>query len=236
MTCSLRSARLLDRGIIQADPFTIHVQDSFKNLSEFLSSPLLAKDIQDEAKWLLSNSVQIVYLDAPFGPILAAKEAGIPSVIVSNFTFDSIYTGLLTSSDSQTDSNTRDMIASVTSMYSQADACIRLPGYIPIPSFTTKSDNFVSVSLVARKAKRSKNDVRRELGLKLDTLVLLVTLGGFDLAGDDLKAWARSSLPPGWKVIVACPHSIEQDDERMRVVKSEEWYIPGMSLTCFIVR
>ena len=91
------------------------------------------------------------------GPSLAAKEAGIPSILITNFSFDSVYSYLSTPildvapSSHHTDSLptvldiSRDdpipyadlapLVEQIYSGYRCADLLVRLPGYIPIPSF-----------------------------------------------------------------------------------------------------
>lgn len=91
------------------------------------------------------------------GPSLAAKEAGIPSILITNFSFDSVYSYLSTPildvapSSHHTDSlptvldistdnpipssELAPLVEQIYSGYRCADLLVRLPGYIPIPSF-----------------------------------------------------------------------------------------------------
>ena len=88
---------------------------------------------------------------------MAAKEAGIPSILITNFSFDSVYSYLSTPildvapSSHHTDSlstvldiSTDDpipypelapLVEQIYSGYRCADLLVRLPGHIPIPSF-----------------------------------------------------------------------------------------------------
>ena len=91
------------------------------------------------------------------GPSLAAKEAGIPSILITNFSFDSVYSylstplldvapslhhtdSLSTVLDIPTDdpipySELAPLVEQIHAGYRCADLLVRLPGYIPIPSF-----------------------------------------------------------------------------------------------------
>lgn len=108
-------------------------------------------------------------------PSLAAKSAGIPSILITNFTFDSVYSYLATSLvDAPTpvhitpssstlspsssigtnisssaseqllpdvpipESALKPLVAQLHQGYQHADLLLRLPGYIPIPSFPTQ--------------------------------------------------------------------------------------------------
>jgi L-arabinokinase len=65
----------------------------------------------------------------------AAKASGIPSVIVSNFTFDQVYLGLLSKENDALDQKLRNLIEIVIADYTCANLLLRLPGAIRIPSF-----------------------------------------------------------------------------------------------------
>jgi hypothetical protein len=91
------------------------------------------------------------------GPSLAAKEAGIPSILITNFSFDSVYSYLSTpildvapsshhtgslptvlnisTDDPIPSSELTPLVEQIYSGYRCADLLVRLPGYIPIPSF-----------------------------------------------------------------------------------------------------
>lgn len=91
------------------------------------------------------------------GPSLAAKEIGIPSILITNFSFDSVYSYLSTPildvapSSHHTDSlpvvsdipidesipysELAPLVEQIHAGYRCADLLVRLPGYIPIPSF-----------------------------------------------------------------------------------------------------
>lgn len=72
---------------------------------------------------------------------VAASQANIPSVIISNFTFDSCYAYLSANNfveevEQSIDlKKLNDLVTIVTRDYSRADLLLRLPGPIPIPAF-----------------------------------------------------------------------------------------------------
>ena len=88
---------------------------------------------------------------------MAAKEAGIPSILITNFSFDSVYSYLSTplldvtpslhhteslptvleipTDDPIPYSELAPLVEQIHAGYRCADLLIRLPGYIPIPSF-----------------------------------------------------------------------------------------------------
>lgn len=64
----------------------------------------------------------------------AAASVGIPSVIVSNFTFDAVYNGLC--EGDELDNTIKTLVERVIEDYKKTELLIRLPGYIPFPSFS----------------------------------------------------------------------------------------------------
>ncbi|TFK46081.1 hypothetical protein OE88DRAFT_1668231 [Heliocybe sulcata] len=117
------------------------------------------KKVEEEVRWLVQNKIHCVLSDAAFLGCLAANGACIPSVLITNFTFDSVYSFLSTSIQECTSSDStlhatpsdvvppgaplpQDLIAPLVDQIHQgyrcADLLLLLPGKIPIPSFFTE--------------------------------------------------------------------------------------------------
>ncbi|KAL1727883.1 hypothetical protein EV714DRAFT_286194 [Schizophyllum commune] len=128
---------------------------------EVLKAFLQRKSIllEMESTWLREISAQGVLSDAAFLGCLAAKEAGIPSILITNFTFDSVYsylgTPLLEGNTSDLlhldENSTRayedypipqielePLVDEIISGYRCANLLLCLPGCIPIPSFSAQ--------------------------------------------------------------------------------------------------
>ncbi len=73
LDCDYRHSPLLDPGLIHKDAFTINVEQSLKQISEFLKEKNQKDVIQAEIEWLQSERIECVCLDAPFLPALAGK-------------------------------------------------------------------------------------------------------------------------------------------------------------------
>ncbi|CAG8781742.1 5060_t:CDS:2, partial [Racocetra fulgida] len=76
--------------------------------------------IVKEAEWLRNVKANIVLSDAPFLPC--------------NFTFDAVYNGLC--EGDELDITIRRLVKQVIDDYKKSELLIRLPGYIPIPSYS----------------------------------------------------------------------------------------------------
>ncbi|GAA94009.1 uncharacterized protein L969DRAFT_92945 [Mixia osmundae IAM 14324] len=83
---------LIDAGISQPKAYDVDRLATIKGLAQFMASrPAM---IEAETAFLKANTIDCVLVDAPFLPCAAAKCAGIPAAIISNFTFCTCYSYL----------------------------------------------------------------------------------------------------------------------------------------------
>ncbi|KAK4046895.1 hypothetical protein OIO90_006403 [Microbotryomycetes sp. JL221] len=137
--------RNVDAGIVQPKAYDVDRQATFNVLNEFIDAR--EETLREEVTWLKSEKIDAVLSDSTFLGCAAAKGAGIPSIIVSNFTFDSCYSYLSHpaqpsihdwSPESPLPSELLDPLVDRTiADYACADLLLRLPGAIPIPAFDT---------------------------------------------------------------------------------------------------
>ncbi|KAF9453486.1 hypothetical protein P691DRAFT_771456 [Macrolepiota fuliginosa MF-IS2] len=85
----------IDPVIVQPLAYRVDRQKSVQVLEDFLGK----KDamLDRECRWLIETGVNCVLSDAAFLGCLAAKSAALPSILITNFTFDSVYSYLATS-------------------------------------------------------------------------------------------------------------------------------------------
>ncbi|TFK79670.1 hypothetical protein K466DRAFT_592274 [Polyporus arcularius HHB13444] len=153
----------IDPVIVQPLAYRVDRQKSVQVLEDFIAK----KDtkVWDESQWLKNIHADCVLSDAAFLGCLAAHQAGIPSVLITNFSFDSVYSYLSTSlidEPSKPDRPVPDsmlapsaaqpkvecdpdipiplgelapLVEHIHSGYRCADLLLRLPGAIPLPSF-----------------------------------------------------------------------------------------------------
>jgi L-arabinokinase len=208
----------------------IDITSSIDNIQTFLSCA--KHDLDDEVNWLKSQCIDIVYADVPPLPILAAKVrhdeahnklACIPSFIVSNFTFDTIYEHFASGSSSDQEiQSIRAIAKELQDMYSKASYLIRIPGYIPMPHPEIK---LMDVPLLTRSFKTPRNVIRERFKIPIDSLCVFVTLGGFDI--QDLKL---INLPDKWYCLIGSPSKtiLPKNTERIRFFSSKDFYIPDI--------
>ncbi|MBA2306273.1 MAG: hypothetical protein H0W08_27090, partial [Acidobacteria bacterium] len=133
-----------------------------------------------EAALLKDYDARLVIADAPPLACAAAGLAGIPSIVISNFTWDWIYEAY----EAQFCAGAPTVLPRIREAYARASAGWRLPmhgGFATIASVT-------DLPFVARHATRSRDRVRDTLQLPADRPLALTSFGGFGLSGFDPAA------------------------------------------------
>ncbi|KZT40036.1 hypothetical protein SISSUDRAFT_983935 [Sistotremastrum suecicum HHB10207 ss-3] len=138
----------IDPVIVQPLAYRVDRRKSTEVLARFLSR----KDdkLLVEVDWLRRERIDCVLSDAAFLACSAARAASLPSVLITNFTFDSVYSYLATpvidrdppSILPATEPDTpvpsaelEPLVNEIHGGYRCADLLLLLPGHIPIPSF-----------------------------------------------------------------------------------------------------
>ena len=201
--------KALDCGGIQADAFKVKPLETLETYYAIAGEEERRKTIfKEEVEWLLSRNIHFVCSDTVPVACRSAKLASIPSAVVSNLSWDHIYAHFL--DDVSTDSEVKmyaDMIGTITEDYKCAEFLLRLPGSHPMPAYDggggggggancIQSSEVLDMPFVVRKARKTKEDVRRELGINEDTKLLLLMFGG--LSGDVSWKLDNESLPDKW--------------------------------------
>ena len=163
-----------DTGVVQIDSVRLDERATIALASEFYRT--LRSRAEAEAADLCARDARLVISDAPPLACAAATAAGIPSVVVANFTWDWIYEGYESELGAAP-----DLLPVVRDAYSQACEGWRLPlhgGFATVPRVR-------DLPFVARHARadRSRDDVRRELSLPRDRPLALVSFGGYGVNG-----------------------------------------------------
>jgi L-arabinokinase len=179
----------VDTGVTQLDSLTLDEADTIRRAESFYEQ--LSTRAADEAALLVQLGAKVVVSDAPPLACAAASLAGIPSAVCANFTWDWIYAGYARHLRAES-----TLLPVVRDAYARATAGWRLPmhgGFDTVPAT-------VDVPLVARPPRldRSREEIRRTLGLPVDKPLALVSFGGYGIAGLDLE---RLDCTPSWGVV-----------------------------------
>jgi L-arabinokinase len=179
-------AQPCDTGAVQIDSLRLDARGTIEQARDFYEG--FDARVEREADRLRHEGVVLAIVDAPPLACAAAARAGIPSVVVANFTWDWIYREY------------RDELAlapgllpTIERAYRTAAAAWRLPMHGGFETFDNEwraggQRALVDVPLVARHACVSREDVRRQLGLPADRKIALSSFGGYGVRDLDLSA------------------------------------------------
>jgi L-arabinokinase len=154
----------LDPGLVsQPGALAFDLERSRERISAWLAD--LPRLISAESARLAHLGASLVIADAPAVAIAAAHEASVPAVVLSNFNWLDMYAGRFGAAVDD----------ALTAAYAKAALGVRpLPGRLPLAGLPRIRD---IDGAVARKPRRSRAEVRRELGVPDECLLVSIALG-----------------------------------------------------------
>jgi len=160
-----------DSGIAQIDSLTQDDRETARRAVRFYEN--FDERVVAEARWLAANRATLVVADVPPLACLAASRAGLPSVLVGNFTWDWIYRGL-----PGFEARAPGVITCIEAAYAAATHALRLPMH---GGFDGLGDRVRDIPFIARRATQRLAAVRTALGLDGRRPVVLASFGGHGL-------------------------------------------------------
>ena len=162
----------VDTGAIQRDSLHLDITATLEAARQFdehsaASALALSREFRRQG-------IRVVVCDAPAMPCTAAALAGVPAIVLSNFTWDWIYEDF-TADHAGFD----DLPRRLGAHYAQADAAWRLPMHGGFPTFRTVLD----FPWIARRSRRDPAETRRLLGMGGDRPHALISFGGYGVSG-----------------------------------------------------
>lgn len=166
---SLREKRL-DIGLVQLDSLQFDLEAS-RQAVESLHHNRGAL-VEEEIHFLKNTEISAVVSDIPFLPFVAAYQQSIPAIGISNFSWDWIYKAYAPS-----DPRWAPLVDWIGESYQKCALLLQLPMHGDCSVFP----NIEDVPLVARRAKRNKDETRNILQLKLNQRLYLVSFAYLEL-------------------------------------------------------
>jgi UDP:flavonoid glycosyltransferase YjiC (YdhE family) len=166
--------RALDVGVIQLDSIRLDPTATLEAYARLLEVQHTA--VQEEAEILRRDGVDLVVADIPPAAFLVAEQAGVPAIGISNFSWDWIYADYVRALPRHA-----PILEQIRKAYRQADLFLRLPFHGDCEAFMVMQD----IPMIARRARRSREEVRHRLGLDDSRPVILLSFGGFEIHGID---------------------------------------------------
>lgn len=156
---------LTDIGLVQTSPLHEDLKRTIQSLDDFL--PFNPLQVAQLARHIKKSQCRLVICDiAPLG-IAVAKEAGIPSVLIENFTWDWIYAGYLSQAP-----ELKKAIEFLKDFFEAADY------HIQTQPVCRPASADLAARPVSRQARLTKEKIRNRLELPQNAPVILISMGG----------------------------------------------------------
>lgn len=187
-----------DTGIVQIDSLRLDAAATLHQAARFYAD--FETRTADEVRILQAHDVRLVIADAPPLACAAAAAAGVPSIVLGNFTWDWIYEGYGKLFPEQAP----DVLPRIRDAYGAAAAGWRLPMH---GGFAT-IDPIVDLPFVARHARHARSDVLARLELPVDRPLALLSFGGYGVG--DFALTALDCLET-WTIVVTGPEAATRE-------------------------
>jgi len=156
---------LTDIGLVQKTPLQADLHETSRRLNHFL--PLDPSRIKDLADIVKEKKCRLIICDiAPMG-IRVAKGAGIPSVLIENFTWDWIYQGYV-----KYDERLSQHIRYLKGLFDAADF------HIQTEPVCCRQSPDLSTFPVSRKVRTPASKIRKKLRIPQNAKAVMITMGG----------------------------------------------------------
>lgn len=163
----------VDTGAVQHDSLLMDIPATLAAAARFEADGDTAAVAL--ARAFRAAGIRVAVCDAPAMPCTAAQHAGVPAIVLANFTWDWIY-GDFTADHT----GYEDLPARLGQRYAQADAAWRLPMAGGFETIRVVLD----FPWIARRSRRDPAETRRLLGVVDDGRPLvLLSFGGYGVAG-----------------------------------------------------
>ena len=156
---------LTDVGLVQENPLCADLSRTVDCLNEFL--PFNPGELEDLAKKVNHLECAMILSDiSPMG-IAVAREAGLPSILVENFTWDWVYGEYVFDK-----TGFKTHIAYLESLFSWADF------HIQTAPVCSGAPAHLTTGPVSRRPRKGRLQVRENLGISEQMPMVLITMGG----------------------------------------------------------
>jgi hypothetical protein len=164
------TSRSLDVGLVQPNSLEMDLQRTLQECQALHDA--LPEIIAQEVNFIRDEQIRVIIGDIPPACFEIAAQARIPSVAITNFTWDIIY-------DAYVDryGDFAPLIAEMRGFYEKATLALTLP----YPCEMSMFPNRRAIPWVTRVSRLTKEQARREFNLPQSATVVLLSFGGMGL-------------------------------------------------------
>ena len=164
------SRQALDVGVIQRDSLEMEINETLAACSEIHRRS--TDIVERELAFIDANDIGLIVGDTPPLCFEIAARAGIPSVSITNFTWDVIYRAY-----AEEHPGFAPLIDEMTAFYGRAVLALTLP----YPCDTSMFALCQPIPWVARRSTLTKEDARKKFQLPESATIILLSFGGLGL-------------------------------------------------------
>jgi L-arabinokinase len=162
-----------DPGVVQIDSLRLDEDETARRAAAFYDADDFQRRVDAQAASLRQLGASLVLADIPPLAIAAARQAGIPSIVVGNFTWDWIYAHY-----PRFERIAPGVTRTIARAYATADLALRLPVH---GGFDSMAAVTADIPFIARRSARDPADTRRRLGVDGGGPIVLASFGGYGL-------------------------------------------------------
>lgn len=204
---------LTDIGLVQTSPLKEDLAETINRLNKFI--PFNKNLIRKTAHTVKEKGCKAVICDiAPMG-IMVAEKAGIPSILIENFTWDWIYEGYRNKRH-----EFEKHITYFKNLFNFADY------HILAEPFCDKSRFDLITPPISREPRTSGPEIRRKLQIPLNAKAVILTMGGITENYSFLKK--LSALEDICFIIAGIGDRFEIDGNLFLLPHNSEFYHPDL--------
>ena len=174
------SHQAIDTGIVQTDSLHMELSETLAACREIYANP--QKLIDQELAFIKANAIDLVVGDTPPLAFEIAAQAGVPSVSITNFTWDVIYRAYVESFP-----EFAPLIDTMTQYYGKATTALTLP----YPCDTAMFPRQQAIPWITRTSDLTKEQARQAFNLPQAATIVLLAFGGLGLDRLPWKQLAR---------------------------------------------
>jgi|TARA_B100000686_G_scaffold214388_1_gene221344 hypothetical protein len=184
-----------DTGVVQPDSLHVDVVQSIKQCDSFHQT--LNQRAASEASILKGLNVRLIVGDIPPLAFRVGIMTAIPTVAISNFTWDWIYNNY-----ADTSFYAPELVDTLSNAYASATMAWRFPLHAGFHS----CQNIVDVPLVARRSTKDPRKLRNYLELPYDSPVVLFSFGRYGVSNIN---WERVQKLSDYHFVFASENHLE---------------------------
>lgn len=164
------SRQAIDAGMVQRDSLDMELAETLQACRAIHDHK--REIIDRELDFIKANDIQLIVGDTPPLCFEIAARASIPSVSITNFTWDVIYRAYLDEHP-----EFAPLVASMTDCYGKATLALTLPYPCDSGVFPRQQP----IPWITRQSSLSKEQARKKFGLEREATIVLLSFGGLGL-------------------------------------------------------